>query len=195
MPYFVVDDLERQAGERRGRVGRDHPAVVVDALFHAFLGRHLDAGHVDRAGQVVQHGVQQRLHALVLERGAAQHGPELAGDRALLDALLQRGDVHVTLLEILFHRHGIDGDGGIEQELAIFFRLLHHVGRDLLVVELGAELAAFPDDRLHLDQVHHADERVLDTDRQLQRQGDDVQLLLQRVERAVEIGPRCGPAC
>ncbi len=57
-------------------------------------------------------------------------------------------------------------------------------------MELGAQLAAFPHDRLHLHQVHHADELVLDADRQLQRQRDNVELLLQRVERAVEVGTR-----
>ena len=33
----------------------------------------LDRRHVERARQVVEHRVEQRLHALVLERRAAQH--------------------------------------------------------------------------------------------------------------------------
>ena len=51
-----------------------------------------------------------------------------------------------------------------------------------------AQLAAFPDDRLHLDQVHDTDELVLDADRELQGQRDDVELLLQSRERAEEVG-------
>ena len=39
--------------------------------------------HVERRGQVVHDGGQQRLDALVLERRAAEHGNELQGDRAL----------------------------------------------------------------------------------------------------------------
>ena len=185
---LVVDDLERQARERRVGVGLDAAAVAVLAILLAFLGRDGDAGHVDRGGQEVQHRVEQRLHALVLERGAAQHGAEVALDGALLDGALQRLDGHVALVEILLHALVIHRQRGVEQVLAVLGRLLLEVGRDLLVVELGAQFAAFPDDGLHLDQVDHADERVLDADRQLQGQRHDVELLLQRVERPVEIG-------
>ena len=38
------------------------------------------ARDVERAGQVVDDRVEQRLHTLVLERGAAEHGHDLAGD-------------------------------------------------------------------------------------------------------------------
>ena len=106
----------------------------------------------------------------------------------VLMAALQGGDVDVTLLEILLHARIVDRQRRVEQGLAVFLRLFQHVGRDFLVVELGAQFAAFPDDGLHLHQVHHADELVLDADRQLQRQRDDVELLLQRVEGAVEVG-------
>jgi hypothetical protein len=36
----------------------------------------LDVGNVERRRQIVDHGVEQRLHALVLERRAAQHRHE-----------------------------------------------------------------------------------------------------------------------
>ena len=94
----------------------------------------------------------------------------------------------VALVEVFLHRRVVDRQRGVEQQLAVFLRLLRQIGRDRLVVVLGAELAALPDDRLHLDQVDDAEELVLDADRQLQRQRDDVQLLLQRGERAEEIG-------
>ena len=147
-----------------------------------------DARHVDRRRQVFDHRVQQRLHALVLECRAAQHRTERAGDRARLDAALQRGDLHVALFEILLHRRVIDRERRVEQQLAVFLRLLRQFGGDRLVVETGAELGAFPDDRVHLHQVHDAQELVLDADRQLQRQRHDVQLLLQRGEGAEEVG-------
>ena len=154
---FVVDDLEREPGERRARVGRDDAALRVLVL--AFLGGDLDAGHVDRARQVVEHRVEQRLHALVLERGAAQHRAERAADGAGLDAALQGRDVDVALVEILLHRRVIDARARCRAAVWRYsLRLLLQVGRDRLVVELGAQLAAFPDDRLHLDQVDDADE-------------------------------------
>ncbi len=158
------------------------------AVFLAFTGGDADAGHVDRARQVVDHRVEQRLHALVLEGGAAQHRAEGAGDGAGLDAALQRGYRDVALVEIFLHRRVIDRQRGVQQGLAVFLGLLEQVGGDRLVVELRAQLAAFPDDRLHLDQIDHAEELVLDADRQLQRQRDDVELLLQRLVGAVEIG-------
>ena len=158
-------------------------------LVDAFLQRDRDAGHVDRAWQIVDDRVEQRLHALVLERGAAQHRPELAGDRALLDAALQRLDRDVALFEILLHRLLIDRHGGVEQDLAILGGLARRASAGIvLVVVFRAEFAAFPDDRLHLDEVDDAEELVFLADRQLQRQRDDVQLLLQRVERAEEVG-------
>ena len=52
--------------------------------------RPLIGGDVGRRRQVVDHGVEQRLHALVLEGRAAEHGHEGIGDRALADAAPQR---------------------------------------------------------------------------------------------------------
>jgi hypothetical protein len=47
-------------------------------------------GDIQRAGQIIHHGVHERLHALFLERGTAQHGNQfnLAGEPA--DGRLER---------------------------------------------------------------------------------------------------------
>jgi hypothetical protein len=50
-------------------------------------------GNVERARQIVDDRIEQRLHALVLERRAAQHGHEREVQRALADQLLERGRV------------------------------------------------------------------------------------------------------
>ncbi len=184
---FVVDDLEGEPGEGRTRVGPDHPLLAAGLLL-ALVGGNLDARHVHRRGQVVHHRVEQRLHALVLEGGAAEHRAEDAADRAGLDTALQGRDGNVSLLEIFFHRRVIDRERGVEQELAVFARLLGQLRRDRRVMILGAELAALPDHRLHLDQVDDALELVLDPDRQLQRQRHDVKLFLERRRGAEEIG-------
>ena len=62
----IIHDLEREQSQRLLVVGPadDFLAVVVDAL---------DGGHVDRRRKIVDDGVEQRLHALVLEGRAAQH--------------------------------------------------------------------------------------------------------------------------
>ena len=64
----VGHDLEGERGERRvearGPLGHRRSVFGIDAL---------DRRHVERARQVVDHRVEQRLDALVLEGGAEQH--------------------------------------------------------------------------------------------------------------------------
>ena len=62
----VRHDLERQRAERR-------VVAASRASRPRLFGPAVHRRHVERGGQVVHHRVQQRLHALVLERGAAEH--------------------------------------------------------------------------------------------------------------------------
>ena len=66
----IVHDLEGQAGERRLVVGGtlDFIALEVGAL---------DRRNVERRRQIIDHGIEQRLHALVLEGRAAHHRHEM----------------------------------------------------------------------------------------------------------------------
>ena len=75
----VGHQLERQRGELLVVVGpaRDRLLVVVHAL---------DRRNVDRRRHELDHGVEHALHALVLERGAAQHRLDFAGDGARAQA-------------------------------------------------------------------------------------------------------------
>ena len=77
----IVEDLERQRGERLfvARGARDGFAAVVEALG----GRHLDGRRHE-----FDDGVEQRLHALVLERRAAHAQHDLVLERARLEAAL-----------------------------------------------------------------------------------------------------------
>ena len=61
----------------------------------SFTSSALDGRDVDRARQVVDDRVEQGLHALVLERGAAQHRDDVArdGGRAHGDAQVVGGDL------------------------------------------------------------------------------------------------------
>src|SRR5438046_32662 len=59
--------------------------------------------HVERRGQVLHDGVEHRLHALVLERGSAQHGNAGSRQRRRPDRateLLNRG---LLLVDELLH--------------------------------------------------------------------------------------------
>ena len=99
-------------------MANDFVAVFVDAL---------DGGHVDRRRQVVHHRVEQRLHALVLEGGAAQHREERAGQHGLADQPLQRRLIGLVAVEVGCQGFVVELDGGFEQLLAVFLGLLDHV--------------------------------------------------------------------
>ena len=76
----VGRDLERQRRERLVVADGARSNVVVVARQVP-----LDRRDVHRRRQVVDHRVEQRLHALVLERGAAEHRHECIADRRLAD--------------------------------------------------------------------------------------------------------------
>ncbi len=68
----IVHDLEGEQRQRRIilRLANDVFAVVgIDAV---------DRRHVERRRQIIDDGIEQRLHALVLEGGAAEHRKERA---------------------------------------------------------------------------------------------------------------------
>jgi hypothetical protein len=110
----VVDDLERQRRERL--------VVRALALADGFAVRvhRLDGGHVGGSRQVIDHGVQHLLHALVLVRGTAQHDGECRIQRALAQALAQtsaRRDGAVR--QKGFHRLIVLLEAGIHQFSAV----------------------------------------------------------------------------
>src|SRR4051812_28873440 len=83
----VGHDLERERGERRAVVGR--PRLLLRLLLAADLDAAGDGRDVERARQVVEDGVEQRLDALVLERGAAEDGRQLEIQGGLADRRLE----------------------------------------------------------------------------------------------------------
>ena len=127
----------------------------------------LDRRDVDRRRQVVDNGVEQRLNALVLEGGTAEHRVELHVDGA---ATNERTDLLVVghdAFEIGFHGGFVDVDNGLDEEFAILRGLFLHVVRDLDDVPLCAERLVAPDESVHLDQVDDALEFGFSADRQL----------------------------
>ena len=148
----VVHDLEGEHRERRvvARLARRLLAGLdVDAL---------DRRHVERRRQIIDHRVEQRLHALVLEGRAAQDRHEQVVHRALADQRLELGLGRLLAFEIGFGRGLVDLDGLLDQHLAIFLGLIEQIGRNVLIVELGAERLVVPHHRLHADEVDDAGE-------------------------------------
>ena len=158
----VVHDLE---SEHRERIAIDRTAL------HRLLGARVDAwdgAAVGRRRQVVDDRVEERLHALVLEGGAAEHGMKGALLHRETHEAAKRRLVRLLAVEIGGHGVVIELDAGLDQLRAVLDRLLLEVGRDLDLVEVGAERLARPHDALHLDQVNDALEARLRADRQLQ---------------------------
>ena len=112
--------------------------------------------HVDRRRQVIDDGVEQRLHAFVLERGAAQHREELAFNGRLADQPLERRLVGLLAFEIGRHRVVIELDCGLDQFLAIFLGLIEEIGRNFDVVIFRAERLLVPHHADHADEINDA---------------------------------------
>ena len=186
----VGHDLER---ERRERL---RPAR--HARCSSCLGLRVDADHrrhVERARQVVDDRVEQRLHALVLEGGAEQHRRDLVGDRAGAERALDHLRRHRGLvLDVRLEHLVVEVRDRVDQLVVVLVRLLGELGRDLGGLELLAEVVLV-DDRLHLDEVDDALEVVL-----LRRSGSGSAPGSRRGGRASTArrrrsSRRCGPSC
>jgi len=178
----VVHDLEGE--HREGILVR---RIADGGLFGLEIDA-FDRAAIDRRRQEVDDGVEQGLHALVLEGRTAEHGMEGAALHGRADQLAQGRGIRLGAFEIGFHRGVVHLDGGLDELVAVLGRLVGEIGRDVLLLEGRAERLAVPDDRLHLDQVDDAGEVGLRADRNLQADGlagdavDDV------LDAAIEIG-------
>ena len=121
----VGHDLEGQSRERSLHVG----GTLV--LFLGAGDDALDGGHVDRRRHVVDHGVEQLLHALVLVGRTHEHGMQLAGDGALADGGLELLDGVLFLHQDLLHQFVVAISGGVDELLMTDLGLIGELGRNL----------------------------------------------------------------
>ena len=178
----VVHDLEGEHGERR---------LVLRLARHLLAGLDVDAldrGHVERRRQIVHHGVQHRLHALVLEGRAAQDRHEQAVDGALADQRLELGLARHLAFEIGLGRGLVDVDGQLHELLVILLGLIDEIRGNLLVMEARAQRLVVPHHRLHADEVDDALETRLDAERQLDHQRLGAEAVLDHLHREEEVG-------
>jgi hypothetical protein len=180
----VRSHLEGQRRERLGGVGpaHDDAVVVADRVT-------LDRGHVERGRQVVQDGVEHGLDALVLERRAAQHRVDLAGDDHLADGALDLlGRELLGTTEELLEQRLVGLGDRLEQLLAVLLDLLDHVGRHGLDRVVLAQLrVATPGQGPSSDQVDDAGEVALGAPRQLDDQRTAFRRLTIMSTGAVEV--------
>ena len=86
-------------------------------------GFRIDAGigfAIERRRQKVDDGVEQRLHAFVLEGRAAHHRIEGARNGRLADELAQRVLVRLFAIKEGFQRRIVHLDGGFDHAGAVF---------------------------------------------------------------------------
>ena len=182
----VGGDLVRQARERLAVAGLALDLLVLVA--HRVTDDRVD---VEGRGEVLHDRVEQGLHALVLERRAAQDRVELVGQGGATDRGLELLDGDVLALEVLLHDVVVGLGQRLEELLAVLGGLLGHVGRDLLDLVVVADLGlAAPGQRAHADQVDDAEEVGFGADRQLEDQRGGVEPLDHHVDAAEEVGAR-----
>ena len=178
----IANDLERQRGERLVLV-----RLALDDLLAVQAGA-LRRRDVERARQVVDDGVEHGLHALVLERRAAQDRDEAERQRALAqtEADLVLGERLVV--EVLLHQRLVLAGDEVEQLGPVLLGLGAVLGGDVALFVGGALVLALPHDRLHLDEVDDAQEVGLGAERQLDDGRDRLEAGLDHAERAEEVG-------
>ena len=110
LQHAAVDAEERQLAYER--IGRDLECQCRERLFVASMShrrgparlRHaLDGGLVERRRQEINHRVQHRLHALVLQRGATEDGNDMRRDGADAQTADDVVVVQAVPVEVLDH--------------------------------------------------------------------------------------------
>src|SRR5690606_31712041 len=177
----IGHQLESQSGELRAVVGGQADGIAV--VVHTF-----DRRNVDRGRQVIDDRVEHALNALVLERGATQHGLDFISDGAQTQTLVNLGFGEFTGFEILVHQVFVGFSRGFDKLFAPFFSVVSQFGRNVDVVELGALAGFVPDDGLHLDEVNHTLEGVFRADGQHDGYGVGLQTQLELVVHLEEVG-------
>ena len=160
-----------------------------------FLGlMPFDRRDVERRRQVVDHSVQKHLHALVLERGAAEHRGEVDVEGGLADGGLEPLLRDLFALEVVHHQLVVTLGEHLDHVSALGFGPVAHVfghghllplDAHVVVVEVGD----------HADEVDDAAELVFAADGELQDERPRVQPVDHHLDAAHEVGARCGPSC
>ena len=164
-----------------GALAHRRPVVVVGA------GNRRDVG---RRRHEIDDGIEHALHALVLERAAAEHGMDLARDRARADAGDDLGFRELARFEVLVHHLFVGLGRGLDHLLAPLLGLGLELWRNFGVVELHALRRVVPVDRLHLDEIDDALEVLLGTDRNDDHDRVRLQTVDHHLADAEEIGAR-----
>ncbi len=148
----------------------------------------LDRRHVGRGRKEVDDRVEDRLHAPVAQRGAAQHRHDVAGYRPAAQGRADLSLGRLLLLEVHVHDRVVVVRRRLDQVVAVLLdELLHACRHGLRLDAVGAEVVRVHD-RVLGDQVEVALEVALSADGQLNRHRSRAQARADGVQRAVEVG-------
>ena len=179
----------KRVGHQLERQGREFLAVVGLAGDRVLVFVHTaDRRNVHGRRHELDDGIQHALHTLVLERGAAVHRLDFAGDGARADAQLDFVFGQVTFFEVLVHELFGGFSGGFDHLLAPLLGQFEQFRRNFTVVEQHALRSLVPDDGLHLDQVDHAGEVFFGTNRDHHGNRAGLQAQLHLVDDLEEVG-------
>ena len=176
----VGHDLERERRER---------SIVARRALLGLAGLGVDAldrRDVERAGQIVDDGVEQLLHALVLVRGAADDGHHLDRDGGAADGGADLVRRHFLALKVHLHDLVVEVADRLQHLVAVLLRLLEHVRGYLLNAHVLAQIVIV-DIGLHFDQVDYAAEVRLLAYRELDRDRVGFQTVVDHVDHVVEV--------
>ena len=157
----------------------DRGAVLgVDAFYR---------GNVQRRRQVVDHGVEQHLDALVLERRAAEHRSEIDLQRGLPDGGLETLHRDFFALQIIHHQMVVAFGQRLDHVRALGLGPVPHLlgNGDLLPLHAHVVVVEVGD---HAHQVDDAPELVFAPEGQLQDERPGVQPVDHHLNAAHEVG-------
>ena len=150
----------------------------------------LNRRHVERRRQIVDHRVEQRLNALVLERCAAQHRNDVISDRR--DANRMTDLIHRELgaTEVLLEQRVVVRDSGFDHLVTCLLRRVLELLGNVDDLKGLAERLVVKDVLLALDDVDVTGERLTVSDWKLNR----IRLLGQAIadhrQAAIEVRAR-----
>src|SRR5215469_3360958 len=178
----IIDQLEDQCRKRLTVLRLSNQLVI--------RIRRIDTLHrrlVQRAGEIIDHSIEQRLHTLVLECTSADYREDLEIDSRLANTLLQLFDRRRLALEELLKQNIVRLGDDLDQLHPESFRLLLQVGWNRLDRVFCTHGLVVPQDRLHLDEVDDALKIGFGADRNLQRNRARTQALADRVDHMLKI--------
>ena len=147
----------------------------------------LDRRDLQGRREVVHHGVEQRLHALVLERRPAQHRHHLAGDRRPAEHSPDLLLAQLVLLEVLVEHRVVVLDHRLEQVVAHLGDGVLQGGRDRTLDVLLPERLVVVHDLDLSDEVDDAGEEFPRAERDLDRHRVRAQTVAHHLEAQLEV--------